>query len=134
MRILLDTHMLLWSLIDSPKLTAKSKNIILDPANSLYYSSASIWEASIKYHRPNSDFPISGDALNSYCRQAGLIPLHIQPNHAVATQSLISLEGMTPGKDPFDRMLLAQAKSERMYLLTHDKGFSYYNESCIIFD
>ena len=134
MRILLDTHILLWSLFESRKLSDKAKRIIMDPDNILYVSSASVWEVSIKSQKPNAKINISGGLFSHYCKEAGFIPLNINASHAITTESLQIKDGLTVNHDPFDRILLAQAKTENMYLLTHDKMFMNYDEKCILFD
>lgn len=70
MEILLDTHILLWALTNNPKLPRKALDLIQNKDNDIYYSVASIWEATIKYAIRPDNMPISGKALSEYCRKA----------------------------------------------------------------
>jgi PIN domain nuclease of toxin-antitoxin system len=91
MRLLLDTHVALWSITDNPNLPAKARELIANPANLVAVSVASIWEISIKCalarDQPN-DMPISGAEAAEYFRSAGYILLNISPEHAAAVEHL----------------------------------------------
>jgi len=131
MRLLLDTHVALWAIADSPNLPAKIRDLIADPANVVTVSVASIWEISIKRALarglPN-DMPISGTEAIKYFRMAGYALLDISPGHAAAVEQLPNLHG-----DPFDRMLVAQALAEPLRLLTHDAKVAAYSDTIIQF-
>ncbi|CUY72599.1 PIN domain [Serratia marcescens] len=101
-RLLLDTHALLWWLIDDACLGANAKRQIADPGNAVYVSAASIWEISIKQVLGKLALPM--DAF--HCQQAGQLP----PYH----------------QDPFDRMLIAQAQAEGLTLISADAVFPQY--------
>ena len=117
MNILLDTHMAIWALLDSPKLTLKAKKLIMDPDNTIYYSVVSVWEVLLKYtaHPDNMDF--SADVFSESCKDAGFVPLELRDKHAITAGSFpLEVDGH---KDPFDRLLLAQAKTENLSVIPH---------------
>ena len=126
MRILLDTHVILWALTDHPRLSDEARSLIIDPANEIYFSSASIWEIAIKHRLARKDMPVSSVEAARLCRLAGYQELTITSVHATATESLPDHHA-----DPFDRILVAQAKSEPMQLLTHDVTLPKYGDNII---
>ena len=133
MNLLLDTHLLIWTLNEDPKLPAKAKELILDPGNAIYYSSVSIWEIAIKHaiHPDNVEF--TGKELSVFCNEAGFLPVEMRDKHVFALETLSRQEGAPPHNDPFDRMLIAQAKAENLSFLTHDSLLPYYEEKCIVY-
>ena len=132
MTLLLDTHILIWALNDDPQLSEKAKELILDPDNSIYYSAVSVWEVSIKHSTHPEDIEFSGKELADYCKEAGFLPLEMREKHVFALETIRRPENAPKHNDPFDRMLVSQAKVENMSLLTHDSQISYYEEKCII--
>lgn len=132
MKILLDTHILLWALIDDPRLDNKSRMLINDPDNYIYYSSASIWEIAIKHNKNPNLITFGAEDVIRYCDDAGFLSLPVNLWHASAIYSLNVRDGSNVPNDPFDRMLVAQAKTEKMPFLTHDSKMKYYDEPCII--
>lgn len=132
MKILLDTHILLWALSDDAKLPEKAKSIILREENDIYYSTVSVWEAAIKYSLHPEQMPVSGRALSSYCRRAGYSVLPVRDDHVWALETIKRPVDAPRHNDPFDRMLIAQAKSEGMLFVTHDALLPYYNEACVV--
>lgn len=132
MKILLDTHLLIWIHTNTSKLPKAFLPYAQDPNNQFYYSSASIWETQIKYTKNKTLFPISGDILDKYCKQAGMNCLLVKPEHSFLLDTLTySNTAPREHKDPFDRLLICQAKSENMLFLTHDELLPYYNEPCL---
>jgi PIN domain nuclease of toxin-antitoxin system len=129
MRLLLDTHIALWAITDHLSLSTKARSLIDDQANEIVISAATIWEIAIKHAlsrgKPN-DMPISGQAALGYFRDAGFEMLDISYAHAVAVEALEPLHA-----DPFDRMLVAQAMTVPLRLLTHDPKVIAYNASII---
>lgn len=127
MRILLDTHIILWALTDSLRLPAAAREIILDATSEIYFSAASIWEVAIKHSLSPEQMPVSGSELIRYIRATGYVELPVSSIHAAAVETL-------PGhhKDPFDRILIAQAMSEPMRLLTHDRLLKAYGETVVL--
>ena len=132
MRILLDTHILIWVIQDDEKLSSKASDMIKNPYNEIFYSSINIWEAQIKYLKKTSGFNLSGDLLNDLALQSGFSCLPVLPEHAVFLKTLsYSSDAPRPHKDPFDRMLISQAKAENMVFLTHDELLPFYKEPCV---
>lgn len=132
MKILLDTHIAIWSVLDSEELSDKARAMILDEDNEIYYSVASIWEITIKYMTHPEIFLHSGKSLAEGCEANGFISLPIYNRHVVELETLVRPKNAPPHKDPFDRILLAQAKSEAMKFITHDTLIPYYNEPFVI--
>ena len=132
MNLLLDTHLLIWALNEDPRLPEKAKEMILDLDNAVYYSAVSIWEVSIKHANHPDNVTFTGKELSQYCREAGYLPVEMRDKHVYALETLSRAEGAPPRRDPFDRMLIAQAKAENLSFLTHDSLLPYYEEPCII--
>lgn len=121
MRLLLDTHIALWAITDSPKLSKQAKELILDPASEIFVSAASIWEIAIKHSLNRGNMPVSSSEAMRYFTEAGYTLLPINPTHAAATETLPMHHA-----DPFDRMLIAQAMTEPLRLVTHDNIVAMY--------
>jgi PIN domain nuclease of toxin-antitoxin system len=119
MRILLDTHVFLWYTKSDRKLTAKSRAMIQN-AVEVYVSSASIWEATIKKRLGKLDVKI--EDLVKAISSSGFLELSITAEHAAATHHLSDLH-----RDPFDRILLAQAITEPLTFLTADELLKDYS-------
>ena len=132
MNILADTHMLIWSLLDDDKLSSKAKAYILSNNNKIYYSVVSVWEVAIKHKAHSDQMKLTPEIFNEYCKKAGYILLDGMVEHVLTLSSLKTREGMTEHKDPFDRLLIAQAKYENMIFLTHDGKMQNFNEDCIL--
>ena len=123
MNLLLDTHLLLWAASEPKKLSAKTRTLLLAPANQLIFSSASLWEISIKNGLERSDFNVDPRRLWRMLLVNGYRELPVTSEHAVAVNDLPPLH-----KDPFDRILVAQARAEGLTLLTADKAVAKYGE------
>ena len=130
--ILLDTHIALWALTNSTRLSDAARKILLSDDNEIYYSAASVWELTVKHGIHPEHLPFSGTMFARYCREAGYIPLPVEKKHVFALETLRRPDDAPRHKDPFDRILIAQAKAENLFLLTHDALIPYYNEPCII--
>lgn len=126
MRALLDTQIALWALTDSPRLSQDARDLILEPANDIYFSAASIWEIAIKHRLARKDMPVSGEEAAKLCKRAGYTEIPVTSIHAAATERLPLHHA-----DPFDRVLVAQAKSEPMRLLTHDRILQQYGDDIL---
>lgn len=131
MNILLDTHIALWLLSDDARLSDTARNLIQNPDNEIFYSVISMWEVSIK-HSAGKNMPISGKEFLLYCEAAGFRKLELDSSHVFNLENLYPKENSEEHKDPFDRILLAQAKAEGMILLTHDRKFSTWAEKCYL--
>ena len=132
MNILLDTHIAIWAISNHPKLNKKARDLILDSKNTIYYSSVSAWEILLKHDSPKNNLTLLPDEFQSYCGQSGYFQLYMNMRHITEAQKLDISKVDKGHKDPFDRLLLAQAKSENMYFLTHDSWLLMYNEKCVI--
>src|SRR5438270_7257415 len=121
MKILLDTHLLLWAAGLPDRLSAAALQWIEDPGNELLFSAASIWEVAIKRGVGRSDFQTDPRLLRRGLLDNGYNELPILSNHVVAIDSLPPIH-----KDPFDRLLVAQATVEGITLLTADAVMARY--------
>ena len=126
MNLLLDTHIALWAITDSPHLSDIAREYIADPANTVWVSAASIWEIAIKHSLARGDMPVSGEEALRYFTAAGYRFLAIEPAHAAAVETLARHH-----QDPFDRLLVAQALVEPLRLMTHDATVAQYHDSII---
>lgn len=132
MNILLDTHVLIWALTGSPRLSRQETEIILSPENHVCYSAASLWEIAVKNQKSPEKCPYREEQIQDFCEQAGYACLNILPAHILSIRHLRVREGRTLSNlDPFDRLLIAQAKAEGCLLLSHDRNFENYGEDCI---
>ena len=132
MNLLLDTHILIWALNEDPRLPEKARDIILDTHNTIYYSTVSIWEIAIKHAAHPENVAFTGKELSQFCEEAGFLPVEVRNKHVFALETLTRAEGAPPHHDPFDPMLIAQAKAENMSFITHDSLLPYYEEKCIL--
>lgn len=132
MRILLDTHVLLWAITNSERLPEKARRLVLHPDNEIYYSVLSLWEVELKRIAHPEQLATTAAALAEYCRGAGYQQLSLRERHIELLEDLRRLDSAPPHKDPFDRMLICQAAAENMILLTHDARIAEYTEPCIM--
>lgn len=121
MKLLLDTHLLLWAAEGFERLPPDARPLLGDPANRLLFSAASIWEVVIKRGLGREDFLVDPGALRRGLLDGGYIELPVSGVHTLAVGALPPLH-----KDPFDRLLIAQAIVEQATLLTADARLSGY--------
>jgi PIN domain nuclease of toxin-antitoxin system len=121
MKLLLDTHLLIWAGNEPEKITAETRGLLADVENELYFSTISIWEVAIKQTHRNSSFYVDARFLRRALLANGYLELTITSDHAVTVSSLPVIH-----KDPFDRMLIAQSMVEGMPLLTTDAIVAQY--------
>lgn len=133
MKLLLDTHILLWALAKTSALPSGAVQMIDNLENSIYYSLISLWEIEIKHLKSPDKMPVGAAYINELCKQAGYTYAPIQLPHILMLLSLQRGENEKEHKDPFDRLLLCQAKSSNIMLLTHDELLSGYNETCVYY-
>ena len=126
MNLLLDTHVALWAIADSPRLSARAREWIESPQAVIWVSAATVWEIAIKHGLGRGDMPVSGQEALDYFRQAGYWLLAIAPEHAAAVAELPRHH-----QDPFDRLLVAQALTEPLRLLTHDPQVARYGDTIV---
>jgi len=123
MRFLLDTHTLLWCFNASPSLSPRARRVIDDGSNEILVSAASGWEIATKVRLgklPTGEELV--DELDGYLAQLGCEPLPISLDHAVRAGMLIGEH-----RDPFDRMLIAQAQAESLAIISNDRIFDDYH-------
>jgi PIN domain nuclease of toxin-antitoxin system len=127
MRILLDTHLLLWALGAPARLPAAAREAILDAANEVLFSAASIWEIAIKAGLGRADFRANPVEIARAAVASGIDELPVRAQHAALTAQLPRHH-----RDPFDRLLLAQAMTEPARLLTVDAALETYSELVVV--
>ncbi|WP_457637346.1 type II toxin-antitoxin system VapC family toxin [Oceanithermus sp.] len=126
-RLLLDTHAFLWWIADDPHLSPAAREAIADGANEVYLSAVSVWELVIKMSLGRLELPEDTESfLARQLQQNGFRPLAMTLPHALAVRRLPSLH-----KDPFDRMLVAQARHEGLELVSGDEAVRRYPISVI---
>ena len=116
MKILLDTHTLIWALEDSPRLPLAVRDAIIDESNQIYVSTLSLWEIAIKHKKRADVMPYSANEIRNYAMRSGYIFLSLSLD-AISVYDNFDFGILS---DPFDRMLLCQSQSHNMRLLTHD--------------
>jgi len=126
LNLLLDTHVALWAITDSPKLPKKARELIESPKSSVWISTASVWEIAIKHALGRGDMPVSSQDAVRYFRESGYRFLPVEAEHAMVVENL-----PVHHQDPFDRILIAQALVEPMRLMTHDPMVALYNDTII---
>ena len=124
MNLLLDTHTLIWTLADNPELAAAAREAIVDGNNIVFVSAVSVWEISIKRALGKLDAP---DTLLEEIERHRFTPLEIALAHADRAGKLPPIH-----LDPFDRMLIAQAQSEQLTLVTRDAEIQKYAVHCLM--
>jgi PIN domain nuclease of toxin-antitoxin system len=121
MKLLLDTHLLLWAAGEPSRLSEEARNLINDPHSELLFSAASLWEVSIKRGLGRKDFKADARLLRRGLLDNGYGELPIHSDHVVVLDTLRAIH-----KDPFDRILVAQAIAEGIELLTTDSQLLQY--------
>ena len=122
-RLLLDTHVILWWLNGGENLKSSVRDLLSDVGNQIYFSAASVWEISIKKRLGKLDVP---ENVLELIDESGFDELAISSFHAFEAGALL-----TEHKDPFDRMLIAQAQAEGLILITHDTLIYKYGIRCL---
>jgi PIN domain nuclease of toxin-antitoxin system len=118
---LLDTHILLWTLVDPDKVPGPMRRLVEDSGNRVWFSAVSIWEIAIKHSFGRDDFPVEPRTIWKAARETGLEELAVTAEHAVGVDTLPWLH-----RDPFDRVLVAQARTTGMKLLSLDPDINAY--------
>jgi PIN domain nuclease of toxin-antitoxin system len=128
MRLLLDTHLLLWALDSPQRLDEATRTLIEDTGNTVLFSAASIWEIAIKSRLGRADFAVRPDRVAQAARQTGFIELPVNSDAAARVADLPPHH-----RDPFDRLLVAQAMAEPARLYTADPLVAAYGDLiCLI--
>ena len=127
MTLLLDTHLLLWAVDEHERLGAEATHMITDPATTIAFSAASIWEVSIKTSLRRDSFSVDARTLRRDLLEHGYVELPISGAHAAAISDLPPIH-----HDPFDRILVAQARVEGFTLLTRDRQVGAYGSPVVL--
>jgi PIN domain nuclease of toxin-antitoxin system len=121
MKLLLDTHLLLWSISDSSRLSRLAHTLIGDTENEAHFSVVSLWEIVIKTSRGKWDFKVDAAKVRRNLLNNGYVEMPIVSSHVIMVSTLPALH-----RDPFDRLLVAQARVEGITLLTADSKIAQY--------
>jgi len=121
MKLLLDTHVLLWALMTPERLAAGLQRVLVDPAHEVLFSAASIWEIAIKRGLDRPAFLFEPADIATAARSAPFAELPVHADHAAAVRTLPPLHA-----DPFDRLLMAQTVVEGALLVTADTAILRY--------
>lgn len=121
MKLLLDTHILLWVVNTPERLPSPAHAMIASLDNAVYFSVVNLWEITLKAQLQRTDFRVDARALRTALLKAGYQELDVKSEHVFQLNHLADIH-----KDPFDRMLIAQALSESMLLLTMDAQIAKY--------
>lgn len=132
MKLLLDTHIMLWAMTDDEQLPEKARKLIEQDENDIYFSVISLWEIQIK-HLLHPEQIENAETVLYYCQKAGFQKILFDENSICQLLKLTRPDSAPRHKDPFDRMLICQALAEKMLFLTHDSLLPYYNVPNIIF-
>lgn len=124
MKLLLDTHLLLWAAGQPERLSASALTLLSDPQHELLFSAASLWEIAIKSALDRPDFRVDPRQLRRSLLDNGYGELPVTSEHAVSISALPAIH-----KDPFDRILLTQSLVEGITLLTSDATLAQYSEN-----
>ena len=128
MRYLLDTNVFLWSLAAKNKLNSKALAVLSSSASQIYFSAASSWEISIKHALGKIQLPAPpSEFIPQVIREMGLVHLDVTSVHALAAGELPPHH-----RDPFDRMLISQARAEDLLLLTADRTLKQYDVEVLL--
>ena len=127
MRLLLDTHVLLWALIEPTRLARATRAILEDPENEVMFSAASIWEIAIKSALGAADFQVPPSEIVEAAQASGFTELPVRSTAALKVAALPHLH-----RDPFDRLLIAQAMTEPATFYTADVQLERYSELVVL--
>jgi PIN domain nuclease of toxin-antitoxin system len=121
MRVLTDTHVLLWALLRPARLDAACREVLESPEHQVFFSAVNLWEIAIKRALDRPDFDVEPDAVHRAALETGFRELPISAVHATAVRHLPPHH-----RDPFDRLLIVQARIEPLLLMTDDPLISLY--------
>lgn len=127
MRLLLDTHIAIWAVVDDPRLSKRARALIDDAGNQSFVSMVSLWELALRRNRTPRAIGLSVAQAAELFQAGGASILPLQIAHAAGFEGLRAQHG-----DPFDRMLIAQALHEQLRLMTHDKTVARYSDTFIL--
>ena len=122
MKLLLDTHVLIWALQDSEQLPLRIREMLIDESNEIYVSIISLCEIAIKHKKMPNLMPFAMKEIRDYSQRAGYIFLSLSVDNVSTFESL----DLSMHKDPFDQILVSQSVSNNMRLITHDEALKKY--------
>lgn len=126
MKLLLDTHVLLWFCSGDKRLSQEARDIIADDENEIYYSIISIWEVEIKHKAHPDRISMSGERLLQHCQRLEFIQVPLDIDHILAVKTLTRKPDTPPHRDPFDRLMICQAVVDNMLFITRDERIAEY--------
>ena len=133
MKFLLDTHLLVWAFTDDLRLSKKAKDLINTHRDDLLCSAATIWEISVKHSHDPNRFDMTAERMIQLCETSGILQLPVYFRHILALSTLQRFKDAPDHKDPFDRIMIAQAKTDNLFFLTHDGLLRFYDEPCVLY-
>ena len=132
MKLLLDTHIVLWYISEDSRLSEEAKAWINNGENEVYYSLVSVWEVAIKRQTGTRKMPLSDEEFVAYAEESNMNCLMLTKDHIAVLKTIALKESAKEHHDPFDRMLICQAKAENMLFMTHDQLLQGYGEPCVL--
>ena len=127
MKLLLDTHVALWTVTDDPRLSRAARKLVADFTHEKCVSIVSLWEIGLKRASKPSRIPLTSARAILLFEQAGFEHVPLEPEHVTAFEAVPLLHG-----DPFDRMIVAQALHENLRLVTHDEAVAGYSNTFLL--
>ena len=126
MKILLDTHILLWYFDDDERLPLNARFLIEEKSNEVYYSILSVLEVEIKHTAHPDRISMSGERLLQHCQRLEFIQVSLDIDHILAVKTLTRKPDTPPHRDPFDRLMICQAVVDNMLFITRDERIAEY--------
>lgn len=131
MDILVDTHMALWFIDGSSSMPPAVLDLMQDPRNTVYVSDVSVWEVAIKHQKHPDAMPADAERFIDSCNRARFVFLPLTHAAIIEYSKLDTSKAEGIHNDPFDRLLIAQAKAGNLLLVTHDAAFKLYGEPLV---
>ena len=126
MKLLLDTHVLIWFFSGDEQLSQKARDLIADESNEIYYSLVSALEIEIKHAAHPNRLSIDGERFLKHCQMLEFVQAPLDVKHVLEIKNLNRKENAPQHRDPFDRLMLCQAIVEDMKFMTHDARIAEY--------
>ena len=126
MKILLDTHLLIWFFGGDEQLQLKARELIADEKNKIYYSLLSVWEVEIKHKVHPDRLSMTGERFLNHCEKLGFTQVPLSIEYILEVKNLVRRKNTPPHRDPFDRLMICQAIVEGMIFMTHDARIAEY--------